>query len=168
MATLGFKSCQCFDSDAGREVQLFGRPLWTGRRRALNGRSACVGLVLGLLCMPAMPLAQQASPPPPLNGGAQQGAAPNDGLHPGANPGANSGANQDPMARHVEERMAERRNSERQKALVADTDRLLALAQELKTEVDKSNKDTLSIDVVKRAEQIEKLARSVKEKMRGS
>jgi nitric oxide reductase activation protein len=68
----------------------------------------------------------------------------------------------------MEERMAERRNAERQKSLVADTDKLLALAQALKVEVDKTDKDTLSIDVVKRAEQIEKLARSVKEKMRGN
>jgi nitric oxide reductase activation protein len=71
------------------------------------------------------------------------------------------------MGQHIEERMAERRNEERQKLLVADTDRLLALAQQLKAEVDKSSKDQLSIDVVKRAEQIEKLAHSVKEKMRG-
>ncbi len=72
------------------------------------------------------------------------------------------------MARGMETHMAERRNSERQKTLVADTDKLLALAQQLKADVDKSNKDTLSLDVVKRAEQIEKLARSVKEKMRGN
>jgi nitric oxide reductase activation protein len=64
--------------------------------------------------------------------------------------------------------MAERRNEDRQKSLVADTEKLLALAQQLKADVDKTNKDTLSIDVVKRAEQIEKLARSVKEKMRGN
>ncbi len=64
--------------------------------------------------------------------------------------------------------MAERRNTDRQRMLVADTDKLLMLAQQLKADVDKSNKDELSIDVVKRAEQIEKLARSVKEKMRGN
>lgn len=64
--------------------------------------------------------------------------------------------------------MAERRNSERQKQLVADTDRLLTLVQQLKQEVDKTDKDQLSVDVVKRAEQIEKLARTVKEKMRGN
>jgi hypothetical protein len=34
--------------------------------------------------------------------------------------------------------------------------------------VDKSNEHTLSLDVVKKADEIEKLAKSVKEKMRGS
>ena len=72
------------------------------------------------------------------------------------------------MAHRIEEHMAERRNTDRQRMLVADTDKLLMLAQQLKADVDKSNKDELSIDVVKRAEQIEKLARSVKEKMRGN
>ena len=91
------------------------------------------------------------------------GAQPQQG-RPGA---TNQHPDPDPMGQHIEERMAERRNEERQKLLVADTDRLLALAQQLKAEVDKSSKDQLSIDVVKRAEQIEKLAHSVKEKMRG-
>jgi hypothetical protein len=66
-------------------------------------------------------------------------------------------------------------NREQQKALQkrnyeqlkADTDKLLELATELKAYVDKSNEDVLSYDVVKKAEQIEKLAKSVKEKMRG-
>ena len=51
---------------------------------------------------------------------------------------------------------------ERQKKLAADTDKLLALATDLKKEVDKTNKDILSIEVVKKADEIEKLARSMK------
>jgi hypothetical protein len=56
--------------------------------------------------------------------------------------------------------------SERQKKLAADTERLLALAKELKQEVDKTNKNVLSVDVVKKAEEIEKLARSVRSQMK--
>ena len=52
--------------------------------------------------------------------------------------------------------------NERQKKLAADTDKLLALATDLKKEVDKTNKDVLSVNVVKKAEEIEKLARSMK------
>ena len=63
---------------------------------------------------------------------------------------------------------AKMRNTDRQKQLVLDTQKLLALANELKSEVDKSNKDTLSLDVIRKADEIEKLARSVKEKMKGS
>lgn len=58
-------------------------------------------------------------------------------------------------------------NKERQEKLKADTDKLLKLATELKQYVDKSNENTLSLDVIRKAEEIEKLAKSVKDKMRG-
>jgi hypothetical protein len=57
---------------------------------------------------------------------------------------------------------------DRQKQLVLDTQRLLALANELKADVDKSSKDTLSLDVIRKADEIEKLAHTVKEKMKGN
>ena len=63
--------------------------------------------------------------------------------------------------------MAKKANEQREAALKNDTDKLLRLATELKTYVDKSNQNILSIDVVKKAEEIEKLAKSVKEKMKG-
>jgi len=59
-------------------------------------------------------------------------------------------------------------NKDRQTNLQKDADRLLKLATELKESVEKSNEHTLSLDVIKKAEEIEKLAKSVKEKMRGS
>ncbi len=65
------------------------------------------------------------------------------------------------------EQLTERRNAERQKQLEADTEKLYVLAQQLRDEVAKSNKDQLSVTVVKKSEEIEKLAKSVKEKMRG-
>jgi glucose/arabinose dehydrogenase len=74
---------------------------------------------------------------------------------------------QDPMQRKVLHDAAKKRNLERQEQLTADTKKLLELAQQLKAEVDKSNKDQLSLDVVKKAEEIEKLAKSVKDKMKG-
>jgi nitric oxide reductase activation protein len=68
----------------------------------------------------------------------------------------------------MEQNQAKMRNMDRQKQLVQDTQKLLALANELKTDVDKSNKDTLSMDVIRKADEIEKLAHTVKEKMKGS
>lgn len=59
-------------------------------------------------------------------------------------------------------------NKQRQANLQKDTDRLLKLATELKESVDKSNEHTLSLDVIKKADEIEKLAKSVKDKMKGS
>jgi hypothetical protein len=59
-------------------------------------------------------------------------------------------------------------NQQRQQHLKQDTDKLLKLATELKTEVDKSNANILSVEVIKKADEIEKLAHSVKEKMKGN
>ena len=54
---------------------------------------------------------------------------------------------------------------DRQKAAHADADRLLALAQSLKTSVDKSRKDELNVQVIREAEEIEKLARSLRSRV---
>ena len=53
-----------------------------------------------------------------------------------------------------------------QAQLAADSAALLQLAQELKAEVDKTNKDTLSVSVIRKATEIEKMARNLKEQMR--
>jgi hypothetical protein len=49
-----------------------------------------------------------------------------------------------------------------QKQLTQDTAKLLGLAKQLEEEVDKSNGRTLSVDVIKKATEIDKLAKSVK------
>lgn len=59
-------------------------------------------------------------------------------------------------------------NAERKRQIADDTTRLLRMALDLKLEVDKTNKDTLSLDVIRKADAIEKLARDVKEKMKVS
>jgi hypothetical protein len=71
------------------------------------------------------------------------------------------------LSPQAQERQARSQNNERQKRLVADTDKLLALATQLKQDVDKTNKDVMSVDVIKKADEIEKLAHSVKERMKG-
>jgi hypothetical protein len=67
----------------------------------------------------------------------------------------------------MEQDMAKKANAQRHAALKRDTDRLLKLSTELKAYVDKSNQNLLSLEVVKKADEIEKLAHSVKEKMMG-
>ena len=47
-----------------------------------------------------------------------------------------------------------------------DSQKLLELATELKQYVDRSGENVLSLDVVRKAEELEKLARRVKENMR--
>jgi len=50
--------------------------------------------------------------------------------------------------------------------LAEDTAKLLQLANELKVEMDKSTKDTLSLSVMKKADEIEKLAKKVRAEMK--
>jgi hypothetical protein len=81
-------------------------------------------------------------------------------------PNAPQGQEKDPERARMERDMAKRANHERQEQIKKDTARLLKLATELREYVDKSNENTLSLEVVKKAEEIEKLAHSVKEKMK--
>jgi hypothetical protein len=57
-------------------------------------------------------------------------------------------------------------NAERKKQIADDSIKLLKLATDLKSEVDKTTKDTLSLNVIRKADEIEKLAHDVKEKMK--
>ena len=63
--------------------------------------------------------------------------------------------------------LEKKRNVARQQDIKKDTDKLLELATELKQYVHKTNEDILSMDVIKKADEIEKLAHSVREKMKG-
>ena len=59
-------------------------------------------------------------------------------------------------------------NELRQEEIKRDTEKLFQLSTELKDFVDKSNQGILSLDALKKAEQIEKLAHSVKSKLKQS
>lgn len=84
----------------------------------------------------------------------------------GARPGRED-HERDTNVERMQEQASKSRNTDRQKRLVADTEKLLSLATELKQDVDKTDKNTLSVDVIKKADEIEKLAHSVKERMKG-
>jgi hypothetical protein len=73
----------------------------------------------------------------------------------------------DTMTARMAEQQAKSRNSDRQKRLETDTQKLLALATELKEQVNKTDKNIMSLDVIKKADEIERLAKSVKERMKG-
>ncbi len=59
-------------------------------------------------------------------------------------------------------------NADRKKQIANESASLLKLATDLKAEVDKTTKDTLSINVIRKADEIEKLAHSVKEQMKAT
>ena len=52
-------------------------------------------------------------------------------------------------------------DAERRKRMIADTDRLLTLSTELKTELDRSSPNELSVAVTRKATEAEKLAREI-------
>ncbi|HEX3741714.1 MAG TPA: hypothetical protein VHV29_18595 [Terriglobales bacterium] len=69
---------------------------------------------------------------------------------------------------NIQKEMQKKANEQRQAELKRDADKLLKLSTELKEYVDKSNQNILSLDVIKKADEIEKLAHNVKVKMRGN
>jgi hypothetical protein len=58
--------------------------------------------------------------------------------------------------------------ADRQSQLRFDTEKLVALTAELKQHVDKAGANVLSMDVIKKAQEIQKLAKSVQDKMRNA
>ncbi|HEX3968689.1 MAG TPA: hypothetical protein VHW70_12035 [Edaphobacter sp.] len=128
-------------------------------------RIAVMGMVFVAACPVGVSDGQMF---PPIGKPGQQPTQPQQ--IPGMPPKPGTGMPDDPMGpldANRAERQAKLQNDDRQKRLVADTEKLLVLATDLKAQVDKSTKDTLSVDVIKKADEIEKLARSVKERMKG-
>jgi hypothetical protein len=57
-------------------------------------------------------------------------------------------------------------NALRKKQIADDTDKMIKLIADLKTEIDKTSKDELSLTVIRKADEIERLAHNIKEKMK--
>ena len=117
----------------------------------MSSKSLWRYLVLWLVLACALSVFAQDAPPPQ----SPFPHAPSPQIDPG-----------EEARKQAEKDMAKKANQERQEQLKKDTDSLLKLATELKDYVDKTNENILSLDVIKKADQIEKLAHSVKEKMK--
>ncbi len=76
-------------------------------------------------------------------------------------------ADEDETRSRIAHDMEKKAAKDRVAALKNDTDKLVKLSMELKSYVDKSDENVLSLSVIKKAEEIEKLAKSVKDKMKG-
>lgn len=81
-------------------------------------------------------------------------------------PGDQPATAPDPVHERMEEARLKAMNDDRRKKLAADVDRLVSLTNELKTDVDKTNRDELSVEVIKKAQEIEKLAHDVQSRMK--
>ncbi len=85
---------------------------------------------------------------------------------PGQVPSASEDPENDAMARHALEMQANKRNALRQQQIVADSNKIVALAEQLKAEVARGDQKNSTLSLISKTEEIEKLARSVKEKMK--
>ncbi len=96
---------------------------------------------------------------------AQQAQQPRPG--PPIHTNDTSPADADDARNRIIHDMEKKAAKERVAALKNDTDKLLKLSVELKSYVDKTDENVLSLEVIKKADEIERLAKSVKEKMKG-
>lgn len=94
---------------------------------------------------------------------------PMPGLPPPANPRRDPGANEDPAGGPSPAGSATKAVLEQhQKDIKKDVEKLFELATELKTEVEKTDATVvLSMAMVKKAEEIEKLAKQIREHAKG-
>src|SRR5215470_13795329 len=122
---------------------------------AVLGVVSGAGLRLGAGAVEAQQKNGNPKPPPTLQTG------------PAMLPNLNQPApGPDPMAVRMDAERVKAMNDDRQKKLAADVDRLLALTNELKSSLDKTNKDELSVQVMRKAAEIEKLAHDVQSRMK--
>ena len=128
-------------------------------RRALQGAatSRIVGwaVLLGAACWIAAGQPQHDTPRPD----APIVIAPDSSTMPGVPA--------DSASRELLEKQMQARNIDRQKRIVTDTDRLVSLAKELKEQVVAPDKPLDPGDAGKKAEEIEKLAKGIKDRMKG-
>jgi spore coat polysaccharide biosynthesis protein SpsF (cytidylyltransferase family) len=87
--------------------------------------------------------------------------------HEAMNEAMNNAPSGDPQLR-FQQALISRTVARRQAQLRLDTEKLVALTTELKQHVDKTGVNVLSMDVIKTAQEIQKLAKSVQDKMRNA
>ena len=73
-----------------------------------------------------------------------------------------------PEGNDIQRQQAIAANAQRQVEIRRDTDKMLQLTAELKDYLQKAEHGVMSVDAIKKAEQIEKLAHGVKSKMKQS
>jgi hypothetical protein len=125
----------------------------------------CLAVLVSIPFSALVSQAQQSGEPP-------TGPRDPSGLPP-INPLANRTADPnrilvDSMKHQDLEKRFRELNQLRQKEMTADTAKLLALATELNTKTEKSVNDKLTMEAVRQVEQIEKLAHSVRDKMKAT
>ncbi|WP_035349280.1 hypothetical protein [Edaphobacter aggregans] len=127
------------------------------RRISLIGTALLVG-ASGVIVLGQRQSNPQPPPPPRTNYPPMVPMSPMGGLDSSGAP--------DMLGARMAEQQARSRNSERQRRLESDTEKLVGLVSNFKEQV-QSDKGLSPTDLSKKAEEIEKLAKSVKDRMKG-
>ena len=138
-----------------RSVDMASQEKLDQPRRLTWGRAAICLVAVGVFALAARPIQQGTAPP-------DKGSIYSPYLT--TPPDANEQMRMREQAQKQQDFTAI--NAQRKKQIADDSAMLLKLATDLKDEVDKTNKDTLSITVIRKADAVEKLAHSLKEKMK--
>ena len=117
----------------------------------LAGLSFAARVLLVAAQVAPLPPQQMPTSPSSLPGSARSNGPAND-------------EGNDPLMRQLSEQQAHKRNDMRQKLIVDDTAKLVGLAQQLKEDADRGSKPSPAS--ARKAEEIERLAKAVKDKMR--
>jgi hypothetical protein len=134
------------------------RSHWFARQR---GVIFSMGLLITLTCLapaqaPAQPQQSIQNPAPPTSGHHALSAIPDD---------ARTTGNYGPAPMSDKQKLSiVQANFEKSKSDAAE---LAALAKRLREELDKPNANILSLEVINRAEKIEKLAKKIREETKG-
>jgi hypothetical protein len=128
-------------------------------RRLYPHRLAELAMAAVLLAGPAVMIGSAQSPQMGGQGYPQRGQW---GQVPTQQTGNYPGQNGDPA---MEEKRLNALNTERQKNMIADTNKLVKLAAELNAEVNGKNLGQLTPDQLRKVAEIEKLAHGIREKM---
>jgi hypothetical protein len=130
----------------------------------MNRKEKTIGMMgAGVVVGCSLLLSALAGAQTPYGADPMQGRLPSSSNGPTTNP---TGRPADPLEAMMAARTRAERNLDRQKHLESDTKRLLVLANELNTEIASSGMETMTPEMLRKMNEIEKLARSVKDKMR--
>jgi hypothetical protein len=132
------------------------REYGTKNRRSPQARAIWIGVLAGLAAIVLVPVV----------GEGLEVRDPGSGYPPSATRIPDANAQNQINGQDAKGKDIEAASTERKKQIANDSAKLLKLATDLKSEVDKTSKDTLSLTVIRKADEIEKLAHDVKEKMK--
>ncbi len=103
--------------------------------------------------------AQQQTPGlPPLSAPTQGPSAPGIGSTTDVGP--------NPMQESAHAALIRQANEQRHRRMLDDANKMVQLSNELKADVEKTQKDELSVEVLKKAAEVEKLAHDVQQRMK--